>query len=578
MQSSNANGVSVTYTYDNMNRLQTVVDNNLQIPGGQKTTTYTYDPASNLATVTYPNGLESQFTYDTLNRITAMNAAKASYSYTLSPTGNRTGAVESSGRTLNWSYDGIYRLTNENITADPNSKTGTVSYGLDPVGNRQTQTSSIPGVPTAGPFTYDQDDRLSTESYDANGNTTVSGSRTFAYDFANRLKSMTNGSVTATLVYDGDGNRVAKTVGGVTTRYLVDELNPTGYAQVVEELVGTAVQRTYTYGIQRISQNRLVSGTEAPSFYGYDGGGSVRTLTDSSGTVIDTYDFDAWGNAVNTTGSTPNVYLYRGEQYDPDLGLYDLRARYLNPATGRFLSTDPSSGSTWDPATLHKYLYGNGNPANREDPTGWAGETPGKGQAPTVVSGGGGAWTPEAGGYVHLNIGPIGALHINPHPVVPDICNSPPIRSLMPPPVTSDDFDRILMRCLIGLPVHPAGAATGAVLLPIPKGVITGKWGSLLGGGRSTSLASALLRDVCSRSRLKIPAPTFLNPGSGTANAGGAIARWLSIVGIAVDVALVSKCFHDGLEDFFYKRWQPLEECGCAADPFGPSGGGELGR
>jgi len=101
----NANGVSVGYTYDSLNRLATVVDNRL--PVGQNTTNVQLRPASNLATVTYPNGLESQFTYDTLNRITAMNAAKASYSYTLSPTGNRTGAVESSGRAVNWSYDGI---------------------------------------------------------------------------------------------------------------------------------------------------------------------------------------------------------------------------------------------------------------------------------------------------------------------------------------------------------------------------------------------------------------------------------------------------------------------------------------
>ena len=52
-----------------------------------------------------------------------------------------------------------------------------------------------------------------------------------------------------TIVYDGDGNRVAETVGGVTTKYLVDTQNPTGYAQVVDELVGGgAVTRTYTYG------------------------------------------------------------------------------------------------------------------------------------------------------------------------------------------------------------------------------------------------------------------------------------------------------------------------------------------
>ena len=48
---------------------------------------------------------------------------------------------------------------------------------------------------------------------------------------------------------------------------------------------------------------------------------------------------------------------YRGEQYDSDLGLYYLRARYYNPATGRFLSRDPLDGQFWDPKTLHKYLY-----------------------------------------------------------------------------------------------------------------------------------------------------------------------------------------------------------------------------
>jgi len=350
-----------------LNRLATVVDNRL--PVGQNTTTYSYDPASNLATVEYPNGLQSSFTYDDLNRVTAMNAAKASYSYTLSPTGNRTAAVESSGRTLNWSYDGIYRLTNETISLDPHSVNGSVGYGLDPVGNRQSQTSSIPGIGT-GSFTYDPDDRLNTETYDANGNTLTSAGRTFAYDFENRLKSMTEGSTSVTIQYDADGNRVAKTVNGVTTRYLVDDLNPTGYAQVVEEVTGTTASRTYTYGIQRISQNQQVSNAWTPSFYGYDGGGTVRLLTDSTGTVTDTYDYDAWGNEVNTTGSTPNVYLYRGEQYDRDLGLYYLRARHLNPLSGRFLIRDPDTGKPKYPSTLHKYLYSGADPVNTTDPTG----------------------------------------------------------------------------------------------------------------------------------------------------------------------------------------------------------------
>src|SRR5208337_1387713 len=57
-------------------------------------------------------------------------------------------------------------------------------------------------------------------------------------------------------------------------------------------------------------------------------------------------------------------------QFDPDLGLYYLRARYYNPATGRFLSRDPKEGWIDDPATLHKYLYANGDPVNALDPTG----------------------------------------------------------------------------------------------------------------------------------------------------------------------------------------------------------------
>jgi hypothetical protein len=70
---------------------------------------------------------------------------------------------------------------------------------------------------------------------------------------------LTHGAVT--MVYDGDGNRVSEAAGGVTTKYLVDTVNPTGYAQVMDELPSGAVTRTYAYGVQRISEDQLVSST-----------------------------------------------------------------------------------------------------------------------------------------------------------------------------------------------------------------------------------------------------------------------------------------------------------------------------
>lgn len=106
------------------------------------------------------------------------------------------------------------------------------------------------------------------------------------------------------------------------------------------------------------------------SFYGYDGHGSVRHLSGLIGSVTTTYDYDAFGTLTNRTGTTDNNYLYAGEQFDADLGFYYNRARYLNIQTGRFISMDSHEGSSSNPLSLHKYLYGNNNPANQIDPSG----------------------------------------------------------------------------------------------------------------------------------------------------------------------------------------------------------------
>jgi RHS repeat-associated protein len=217
--------------------------------------------------------------------------------------------------------------------------------------------------------TYDANDRLDSDSYDDNGNTTAANGNNYAYDFENHLTSL-NGA-TVSYVYDGDGNRVAKTVAGVTTNYLVDTNNPTGYAQVVEELQAGAVVKNYTYGHDLISQRCAMPAANCSvSYYQYDGHGSVRLLTGVSGEITDTYDYDAFGNLISRTGTTSNNYLFSGEQLDSSLGFYYLRARYLNPSPGRFWSMDSYEGGSYDPGSLHKYSYTRNSPTNLIDPSG----------------------------------------------------------------------------------------------------------------------------------------------------------------------------------------------------------------
>jgi uncharacterized protein RhaS with RHS repeats len=68
--------------------------------------------------------------------------------------------------------------------------------------------------------------------------------------------------------------------------------------------------------------------------------GSTRALTDPNGAATDTYDYDAFGNLLHSSGTAANEFLFSGEQFDSDLGLYYNRARYLNVSTVRFWTMD----------------------------------------------------------------------------------------------------------------------------------------------------------------------------------------------------------------------------------------------
>ena len=384
VESSNTNGTTVIYQYDPLNRPVTVTDYHASVRATQTATnlitTYSYDPIGNLSTINKPNGEAVTYAYDILNRLTSMATtvggnAIASYAYTLGAGGNRTSVNELSGRAVSWTYDDLYRVTGEIISNDPvAANIGAISYQYDPVGNRTNRTSGIAAVPSQPSLSYDADDRLTGGgyTYDANGSTTVDPNGTYVYDTLGRMTSATVNGITNTYVYDGDGNKVSETFGSVsTTNYLIDTNNLSGYAQVLEEIDSSGnVNKVFTYGKSRISQDQLISSTWTLSFFGTDGQGSVRYLSDINGNITDRMDYDAFGILINHTGTTPNEFFFDGEQQDGNSGFYNLRARWMNSTIGRFQTMDGFEGGQEIPSSLHKYCFGFNNPTNTIDPLG----------------------------------------------------------------------------------------------------------------------------------------------------------------------------------------------------------------
>lgn len=362
---------SISYSYDNDNRLASVSSQ------GVGTFNYSYDKAGNRTQLTLPNGVTVSYGYDTINRLTSLkqtlgSQTLASYTYTLDPAGNRTKVVNADGSSVSWTYDDAYRLTGE-TDQDPNGTTTfQASYSYDGVGNRTSATFN--GQTTN--YTYNNLDQLTSAgttqySYDGRGNLTqiTAGSSVtkYTYDAADRLASATEPDGTkASYVYDADGRRVQQTVGSSVTNYLWDEASTNG--DVVLETDGSgATQASYVLGDgELLAQTR--SGTT--SYYLDDGQGSVRLLTSSSGAVTDSYTYDAFGNMQTSSGSTVNPYLYTGQQFDSLSGLYDLRARYYDPTSGRFTSRDTASIDFSNPVELNRYSYAQENPTNVTDPSG----------------------------------------------------------------------------------------------------------------------------------------------------------------------------------------------------------------
>ncbi|MFA6984719.1 MAG: Ig-like domain-containing protein [Arenimonas sp.] len=374
-----------TFDYDPLNRLSAVHSQTLG--GAVRTVGYTYDEVGNRKTLTQANGTTTTTSFDARNRLRQLLTRSAAgvllfgATYDVDDSGARTGIGEFNAqgqtRSVGYAYDGAKRLLAE-VIERPGQPARVANYVYDAVGNRLSKTEA--GAETT--YTVDDNDRLIEErtggvgtlyTYDANGNTTGQAKAgevvTYGYDEANRRVRTTTTSGVVTTGYSADGVRNREIGNGHARAWLIDPNRD--YAQTLEAYTDQQLSTVWMYGDELVAQSNVIAGGLHERNLHSDGMGSVRQASDAGGSVTDSFEYDAFGNQLGRTGTTDIDHRYRGEQVDPNTGFYNLRARWYDPNSGRFTSTDAFAGRSSDPTSLHKYLYASSDPVNSWDPSGY---------------------------------------------------------------------------------------------------------------------------------------------------------------------------------------------------------------
>jgi RHS repeat-associated protein len=353
---------ATAYSYDALNRLTSLAPPSAF---GSGSFGFTYDALSRRTQMTRPNSVATNYAYDNLSRLSSVlhqlsGSTIDGASYTLDSAGNRTAKTDQlAAVTSNYTYDAIYQLTQ--VTKANNT---TESYSYDPVGNR---TASL-GVSS---YTTNASNELTATSnasytYDSNGNTLTKtvGSNTTSYtwDFENRLTSVTlpGSAGTVTFKYDPLGRRIEKTTSSTTSIYAYNDKN------LIEETNSSGVAVARYSLTENIDEPLAILSGGTTDFYNADGLGSITSLSNSAGTVAQTYTYDSFGKLTASAGSVPNRSEYTGREFDSETGLYYDRARYYDPTSGKFISEDPVrylGGSNF-------YAYAKNNTPDLADPLG----------------------------------------------------------------------------------------------------------------------------------------------------------------------------------------------------------------
>ena len=348
------------YGYDGLSQMTSVTP--AGEPGGQSFE-MSYTPDGRLASLIRPDGISDTLTYEgehlrsRTSKLGAQVIASSTYAYNAA--GLRSSLTDGEGNQTSYAYNGLGELTEES-SAEQATK-----YQYSSAGNRTKATGPAGELSS----TYNEANQL-----------TANGRETFSYNEQGELASRTviathatttyewnsHGEMTAVGLADGQskrfaydplGRRVSATEGGRTTSYVYDGSN----IHLEYDESGSGPTAVYTDGPR---QNEVLEMARGGRHYSYlvDGLGSTIALADENGNVVQRYSYDAFGNPTSS-GSVPNPFLFTGQQWDPESGLYYDHARYYDPANGRFISRDTR-------LSVNPYAYVRNDPANATDPTG----------------------------------------------------------------------------------------------------------------------------------------------------------------------------------------------------------------
>ena len=311
-----------TYTYDASGNITKIVTEGTNVPQAALTKEYTYDALGQLATEVNGSGTTFGYAYDTagnIRNITKDGTVTKSFGYTNPSWPDLLTSVTSGSTTKDILYEG------------------------------QSQTSDLPS--SGNPVTY------------YNGR-----DYTFTWTKGRQLASATVDGKNVTYTYDMSGVRTSKTVDGTTYHYT------TLSGKVMRQQWGNkSLEFVYDDGNQPFAMI-YKHGSEAELYYYLvNAQGDVAAILDSSGTMVASYNYNAWGSCTVYNSSDAaigdlNPLRYRGYYYDRETRLYYLQRRYYDFANCRFINADGLFTDGFIGANLFAYCAN--NPVNTTDPTG----------------------------------------------------------------------------------------------------------------------------------------------------------------------------------------------------------------